>query len=84
MSMKYLMVLVIVLVGLWLWRNNRRTALRERQSQHATARPDASPEQAATEMVACAVCSVHLPRPDALPGHRGIYCSDAHRRQAEG
>ncbi|MEO7954139.1 MAG: hypothetical protein ABIR35_08625 [Polaromonas sp.] len=35
-------------------------------------------------MVACDVCHVHLPKSDALIGNKGIYCSDAHRRQADG
>ncbi len=81
--MKYLIVLAVVLVGFWFWRNNRRAELKDRQSQRAAAAPAASPEQQATEVVACAFCSVHLPRPDAVPGSRGMYCSDAHRRQAE-
>jgi hypothetical protein len=27
---------------------------------------------------------VHLPLNEALTGGRGVYCSEAHRRQAEG
>ena len=82
--MKYLIVIAVVLVGVWFWRNNRRAELRERQSQRSAAAPAANPDQAATEVVACAVCSVHLPRTDALRGEHGMYCSEAHRRQAEG
>jgi uncharacterized protein len=75
--MKYLIVFVVVLVGIWLWRNNRRTELRDKKPPPVT-----GPKQA-TEVVACAVCAVHLPRPDAVPGKHGLYCSDAHRRQDE-
>jgi uncharacterized protein len=83
--MKYLFVIVVLLVGVWLWRNKRRAELQDRQSaQRSMARPVAGPDQPATEVVACAVCAVHLPRPEALRGVRGLYCSDAHRRQAEG
>lgn len=78
--MKYLIVIVLALVVVWLWRSNRRA---DRQDQRS-ARPAAGPDKPATEVVACAVCAVHLPRSDALPGGRGFYCSDAHRRQAEG
>ena len=78
--MKYLIVLAVVLVGIWLWRNNRHAELRDKP----TARPRATPLPEPTEIVACAVCAVHLPRTDALPGGQGVYCSDAHRRQAEG
>jgi uncharacterized protein len=78
--MKYLIVLVVVLVGIWLWRNNRRTELDERKAKPP---PHVGGPRQATEVVACAVCAVHLPRPDAFPGKHGLYCSDAHRRQGE-
>lgn len=78
--MKYLIVLAVVLVGIWFWRNNRRAELRDKPA--ARVRASALPEP--TEIVACAVCAVHLPRAEALPGGQGVYCSDAHRRQAEG
>lgn len=80
--MKYLLVLVLVLVAFWIWRNNR-----EAESDARAARPPAPPkrEPAVTEMVACDVCHVHLPKSEALIGNGGgIYCSDAHRRQAGG
>lgn len=80
--MKYLIVFVVVMVGVWLWRNNRRAELREKKFKPPPAPNVAGPKQA-TEVVACAVCAVHLPRPDALPGSRGMYCSEAHRRQGE-
>ena len=82
--MKYLIVIAVVLVGFWFWRNNRHAELREKSSRRPAAAPAAGPDQAATEVVACAACAVHLPRPDALPGKRGMYCSEAHRQQAEG
>jgi uncharacterized protein len=77
--MKYLLVMGLVLVVFWIWRHNR-----EAERDAAAARPQAPPrrEPAVTEMVACDVCGVHLPKSDALIGDRGIYCSDAHRRQA--
>jgi len=78
--MKYLLVIVLALVVLWLWRSNRRSE----QPDKPRAPPAGRPGQPATEVVACAVCAVHLPRSDALPGGKGFYCSDAHRRQAEG
>ena len=80
--MKYLLVMGLVLVVFWIWRHNREA---ERDAA-AAARPPASPqrETAVTEIVACEVCGVHLPKSEALIGNRGIYCSDAHRRQAGG
>lgn len=79
--MKYLIVLVVVLVGVWFWRNNRRSELGEK-TRRPPAPPVAGPKQA-TEVVACSICAVHLPRPDALPGSHGLYCSEEHRRQGE-
>ena len=79
--MKYLLVFALVLVGLWLWRNNRRT-----DSHHANKEPTgrpAPPPGLPTEIVACDVCHVHLPRSEALTGPGGVYCSAAHRQQAE-
>lgn len=74
--MKYLLVLAVVLVALWLWRNSRRP---DRQQ------PPAAPPAASQDMVRCQVCSVHLPRTDALPGPDGLfYCCHEHRLRAGG
>ncbi|MEO8388500.1 MAG: PP0621 family protein [Polaromonas sp.] len=78
--MKYLLVAALVLVVFWLWRHNRDAE----RNDAAAARPFAAPtrETAVAEMVACDICHVHLPKPDALTSGKGIYCSEAHRRQA--
>jgi len=78
--MKYLLVIALALVVVWLWRSSRRPN-QEQAPPKTASRNKPAP---ATEVVACAVCAVHLPRADALPGGKGFYCSDAHRRQAEG
>ena len=76
--MKYLLVMALVLVAFWIWRHNR-----EAEREARTPRPSApGREPAVTEMVACDICHVHLPRSEALIGSHGIYCSDAHQRQA--
>ena len=80
--MKYLVVFTLVLVGLWLWRNKRRADLR--QSNQEPAKRSTSPPGLPTEIVACDVCHVHLPRAEALTGPGGVYCSAAHRQQAGG
>lgn len=80
--MKYLLVIALIFGVFWLWRNNR---LAEKDA--ARPMPPRAPSSAGTsvtEMVACDVCHVHLPRSEALIGSQGIYCSDAHRRQAGG
>lgn len=77
--MKYLLVLAIVLVVIWFLRNNRPAD--EPRQRNRPSPPDARPQ----DMVQCPVCSVHLPRADALPGPDGrLYCCAEHRLRAEG
>ena len=76
--MKYLLVIGLVLLVFFLWRHNRQAVKRSAPRQQPGA------PAAATEMVACSVCQVHLPKSEALIGQGGIYCSEAHRRQATG
>ena len=80
--MKYLLILAVVLIAVWLWRNNRREEKQEkRQEQQAAATQLAQPQ----DMVRCPICSVHLPRTDALPGPDGtLYCCQEHRMRAGG
>lgn len=76
--MKYLLVLAVVLLAVWLWRNNRRVEKRPPP-------PASAPLPAPQDMVRCPVCSVHLPRGDALPGpDGGLYCCQEHRLRAGG
>ena len=68
--MKYLLVVCVVAVVLWLM-------LRPRKLQPpATARPQ---DTQAQTMVQCLHCGVHLPRGEALVDARGAFCSQAHR-----
>ena len=74
--MKYLLVLAVVMVALWLWRNNRRL---DKQPPPSAKAPLPAPQ----DMVRCPVCSVHLPRTDALAGPDGrLYCCQEHRLRA--
>lgn len=74
--MKYLVILVLVLVVAWFWRNARRSDAAQRKTAKA-------PPLAQQDMVQCPVCSVHLPRTDALPGPDGrLYCCAEHRLRA--
>lgn len=75
--MKYLLVILLILVVFWLWQSGRK-------SQPKAPRPAARPadDSPVTEVVACGVCHVHLPRSEALIGQDGFYCSEAHRRDA--
>ena len=76
--MKYLILLLVVLAVLWYWRRGRGDdAPAARKGKPG---PDAAPQ----DMVQCPVCSVHLPRSDALPGPDGqLYCCAAHRLRAQ-
>lgn len=71
--MKFLLIALLAAVVLWLWRSQRRVP--------PTKGPSPSPSRSVTDMVACDVCEVHLPRTDALINGRGTFCSEAHRRQ---
>ena len=74
--MKFLLVLAVVLVGVWLWRSNRQTGQKLNRQQ-----PKATPEP--LEMVRCALCAVHVPAAEAVQGKNGVYCSADHRHHAE-
>ncbi len=72
--MKYLLVIVVVGVLLWLMFGSGRRARVQQQAQ----RPPAPPGPQA--MLACAHCGVHLPAAEAqLDAQRRPYCSEAHR-----
>ncbi|MBT2302647.1 hypothetical protein J7E70_19555 [Variovorax paradoxus] len=77
--MKYLLVLAVVFVAIWLWRKNRRDEMRSRPPP-----PRATPAVGAPQaMVRCAHCGLHLPAADAISGPDGaVYCSAAHRQAA--
>lgn len=75
--MKYLLVLAVVLAVIWFIRSNRREA---DPKKPAPQRDALAPPQ---DMVRCPVCSLHLPRGDALPGPDGrMYCCADHRLRA--
>lgn len=78
--MKYLVVFAVVMVVIWFLRNNRRKD--EPTAPPPPQRGALAPPQ---DMVRCPVCSVHLPRTDALPGPDGrLYCCAEHRNRAAG
>ena len=74
--MKFLVILLVVLIGVWLWRSNRHAETKNKPPPPATA-----PEP--LDMVRCSLCSVHLPVVDAVQGEKGVYCSAEHRHRAE-
>lgn len=75
--MKYLLVLLVVGVGLWLLvgRSTNRGAQGPRRREPNP--PAAAPPAA---MRACARCGVHVPGEEALlDAHGRPFCSEAHR-----
>lgn len=78
--MKYLLVLAVILVAIWLWRKGRREEMQSR-TPPPPAPGGIAPPQA---MLRCAHCGLHLPAADAVRGADGtVYCSAAHRQAAE-
>jgi len=73
--MKYLLLLAVLAVAYMVWRAARRSD----RADAADNRPPAPPPLP-QDTVRCPVCSLHLPRADALPGASGrLYCSQEHR-----
>ncbi len=82
--MKYLLIFGLTVAVIWLWQNKRRSSLTDKARPPKPQQKNRTRKLPATEIVACNVCAVHLPQAEALIGGHGVYCSDAHRRQAEG
>jgi len=82
--MKYLLVLIVVMVGIWVWRANRSGERAERRAEAAQrARDRGGRAQVAVDIVGCDWCGLHFPRGDAIDGRKGVYCCVQHRDQAE-
>jgi uncharacterized protein len=71
--MKYLLVLLFVIVGLWMVSKRLR-------GPKPPSRPVPPDRRVPAEMVECAHCGLHLPAPDAVLDGRHVYCGEAHRR----
>ncbi len=76
--MKYLLILLAVLAGVWIWRNSRREALRAQQAARKPAPPQLQ------DMVRCSVCGVHLPATDAVAVRSGVFCCPEHQKPKAG
>ena len=73
--MKLVLLLLAVLVLVWMLRGSVRRNLPRR----AEPPPSAGMQQ----MVTCAMCGVHLPRDESLPGRGGVFCDEVHRAAFE-
>lgn len=76
--MKYLVVLLVVGIGLWMLSARFRAERRARRDADAPRPPPAEKRPPLADMVACAHCGLHLPAADALYAGRAPYCSAAH------
>ncbi len=74
--MKYLLVMAVVALGIWLWRQDRSA------SRPSAAPPKPRPPQQIDQMVVCRHCGVHLPQSEAIKGQLGHYCGPEHQRLA--
>ena len=74
--MKFLLVLLVLLIAFWIWRNNRQTPDRENT-------PTARPARGPVAMIACTQCGTHVPEAETVQGPQGQYCCAEHRRQHE-
>lgn len=77
--MKIAVILLAVLAAIWFFKASRRGADQARKNAEKSINPDVP----ALDMVRCHFCEVHLPRPDAIEGKKGSYCSLEHQRRAE-
>ena len=79
--MKYLLVLAVVMVAFYVWRNNR---INDRTDKPRQSPPPSGNSRLPVVMVACHQCGTHLPQGDTVQGSLGPYCSAEHRRLKEG
>ena len=79
--MKYLVVLLVVGIGLWMVvARLRGGGARSDDSQPRSGAAPGTP----VAMVACAHCGLHLAAADAVTEGSRLYCSEAHRRLGPG
>ena len=75
-----LLILLAVVVGLALWLLKGRRLGAPPAERGDTKRSGAKQAHEPAQMVACAHCGVHLPRPDAsLDAEGRTYCGEPHR-----
>jgi uncharacterized protein len=74
------LILLVVIAAIWFFKSSRRGA--NGTNKPASKQHDAT-DVKSLEMVRCQFCEIHLPRPDAIEGKKGIYCSLEHKRRAE-
>jgi len=76
--MKFVVFVLALVVLLWLLKRSLGP-----RAPRAPRRPQASGDATPLPMATCAVCGLHLPRHEALPGRGGVFCGEAHRAEYE-
>jgi uncharacterized protein len=83
--MKFLLLLLVVAVGVFVFASRRRRADQSDDKADEKAHDEVSKAPAAdagtpAPMIACVHCGVHLPRSEAQADTTGrLFCSEAHR-----
>jgi len=76
---KFGLFLIVLVAAFWFLKHHAAgQPSKPNHSRKQTAAPDP-----VANMVACAVCAVHLPASDALQGKNGHYCCPEHLHQLE-
>jgi uncharacterized protein len=89
--MKYLLVLVVVVVGIWMLASRFRKSGEARQDEPSSSRdnaaaraaerrPGGAEKTAPRQIVACRHCGVHLPADEAVHDGSLPYCTPSHRQ----
>jgi uncharacterized protein len=76
--MKFVVFVLALLVLLWLLKRSLGT-----RPPREARRPETATDATPLPMVTCAVCGLHLPRHEALPGRGGVFCGEPHRAEYE-
>jgi hypothetical protein len=77
--MKFLLVLLVVVVGLWLILKRGSKGGASKIDAAAPPTPKSSTPEGVSQMVACARCGVRFPQEEALRDvQERIFCSQAH------
>ncbi len=81
MTLKYLLVLFVVAIGIWMVSTRSR---KPKDHDRPRSGPPTPPSSVPQAMLRCAHCGLHLPAADVVTDGSLAYCSDAHRRLGSG
>jgi uncharacterized protein len=82
MTLKYLLVLFVVAIGVWMVSTRSRKP--GGRDDAARDKPSSAPAAKPQQMLRCAHCGLHLPASDVVTDGSLAYCSESHRRLGAG